>query len=90
MPLSTIERVLFLKGAELFNQIAGEDLVPVALVAQEVHFRVFPPFDADLRAGGICNDEILWGHRCNAVGRESRIIRICKSDKVASRVVEDS
>jgi len=39
MPLSTIERVLFLKGAELFNQIAGEDLVPVALVAQEVHFR---------------------------------------------------
>ena len=39
MPLSTIERVLFLKGAELFDQIAGEDLVPVALVAQEVHFR---------------------------------------------------
>jgi len=39
MPLSTVERVLFLKGAELFNQIAGEDLVPVALVAQEVHFR---------------------------------------------------
>ena len=37
MPLSTIERVLFLKGAELFNQIASEDLVPVALVAQEVH-----------------------------------------------------
>ncbi len=39
MPLSTIERVLFLKGAELFNQIASEDLVPVALVAQEVQFR---------------------------------------------------
>jgi len=38
MPLSTIERVLFLKGAELFNQIASEDLVPVAMVAQEVHF----------------------------------------------------
>jgi CRP-like cAMP-binding protein len=38
MSLSTIERVLFLKGAELFDQIPGEDLVPVALVAQEVHF----------------------------------------------------
>ena len=38
MPLSTIERVLLLKGAELFNGIAGEDLVPVALVAEEVHF----------------------------------------------------
>ena len=38
MPLSTIERILFLKSAELFNQIASEDLAPVALVAQEVHF----------------------------------------------------
>ncbi len=38
MPLSTIERILFLKGAELFNQIVSEDLVPVALVAQEAHF----------------------------------------------------
>ena len=38
MPLSTIERVLFLTAAELFGQIAGEDLVPVALAAQEVHF----------------------------------------------------
>jgi CRP-like cAMP-binding protein len=38
MSLSTIERILFLKGAELFNEIASEDLAPVALVAQEVHF----------------------------------------------------
>jgi CRP-like cAMP-binding protein len=38
MPLSTIERVLFLTAAELFSQIASEDLVPVALVAQEVYF----------------------------------------------------
>lgn len=38
MPLSTIERVLLLKGAELFNHIAGEDLVAVALIAQEVTF----------------------------------------------------
>ena len=38
MPLSTIERILFLKGAELFDQIDGEDLAAVALVAQEVQF----------------------------------------------------
>jgi len=39
MTLSTLERVLFLKGAEIFSQVASEDLVPVALVAQEVHFK---------------------------------------------------
>ena len=39
MTLSTLERVLFLKSAELFEQIASEDLLPVALVAQEVHFK---------------------------------------------------
>jgi len=39
MTLSTIERVLFLKGAELFSQIASEDLVPVANVAQEVYYK---------------------------------------------------
>ncbi len=38
MSLSTVERVLFLKGAEIFNPIAGEDLVPLALVAEEVQF----------------------------------------------------
>lgn len=36
--LSTIERVLFLKRAGIFNQISGRDLVAVAEVAQEVHF----------------------------------------------------
>ena len=43
MPLSTIERILFLKSAELFNQIASEDLVPVAMVAQEAHFNAGEP-----------------------------------------------
>ena len=38
MPLSTIERVLFLKGAELFDRIDGEDLAAVAHVAEEVQF----------------------------------------------------
>jgi Cyclic nucleotide-binding domain len=38
MPLSTIERVLLLKGAELFNHIASEELVPLALIAEEIAF----------------------------------------------------
>ena len=36
--LSTIERVLFLKRAAIFQQISGRDLVAVAEVAKEVHF----------------------------------------------------
>lgn len=44
MPLSTIERILFLKSADLFTQIPGEDLVPVARVAQEVHFKAGETF----------------------------------------------
>ncbi len=44
MPLSTIERVLFLKSAEIFNGIASEDMVPVALVAQEVRFEAGQTF----------------------------------------------
>jgi CRP-like cAMP-binding protein/HEAT repeat protein len=38
MPLSTIERVLLLKGVELFHHIASEELVPLALIAQEMSF----------------------------------------------------
>src|SRR5579859_332719 len=36
--LSTLERVLFLKCADIFSAISSEDLFPVALVAQEVTF----------------------------------------------------
>jgi CRP-like cAMP-binding protein len=39
MALSTIERVLFLRGVELFSQIASEDLVYVAQVCQEVYIK---------------------------------------------------
>ncbi len=35
--LSTIERVLFLRSAEIFNQLSGEALVWLAQVAQELH-----------------------------------------------------
>jgi AAA family ATP:ADP antiporter len=44
MALPVIERVLFLKGAELFSQLAGEDLLPLAQVAQEVHFQAGETF----------------------------------------------
>jgi len=42
--LSTIERVLFLKSADIFSAIAGEDLIPVASVAEEVSFQVGETF----------------------------------------------
>lgn len=37
MTLSTIERVLFLRSADIFSALTGEDLAPVAMVAQEVN-----------------------------------------------------
>jgi HEAT repeat protein len=51
MALPTIERVLFLKGAELFSQLAGEDLLPLAQVAQEVHFPAGQTFIHQNEAG---------------------------------------
>jgi len=42
--LSTIERVLFLKSADIFSAIAGEDLIPVESVAEEVSFQVGETF----------------------------------------------
>ena len=42
--LTTIERVLFLKSADIFSAIASEDLVPVATVAEEVSFQAGETF----------------------------------------------
>ncbi|MFH1809836.1 MAG: cyclic nucleotide-binding domain-containing protein [Pseudomonadota bacterium] len=36
--ISTVEKVLFLKGVELFGQISGEDLSQIAQIADEVEF----------------------------------------------------
>jgi CRP-like cAMP-binding protein len=36
--ISTIEKVLFLKGVDLFSQIPGEDLAQVAQIAKELYF----------------------------------------------------
>jgi CRP-like cAMP-binding protein len=46
--LSTMERVLFLRSVEVFGDLAGEDLAPVAMVAEEIGFR---PGEAIVRAG---------------------------------------
>lgn len=51
MALPTIERVLFLRSAELFSQLAGEDLLPLAQVAQEVHFQAGETFIRQNEAG---------------------------------------
>ncbi len=50
MKLSTVERVLFLKGVEIFGQIATEDLILVAAVAHEVSFKAGETF---IRQGDI-------------------------------------
>ena len=44
MSLPMVERVLFLKGAEIFSQLAGEDLLPLARMAKEVHFQAGETF----------------------------------------------
>ena len=44
MGLPTIERVLFLKGAEIFSPLAGEDLLLLAQLAQEVRFQAGQTF----------------------------------------------
>lgn len=36
--ISTVEKVLFLKGVELFSQIPGEDLSQIGQIADEVEF----------------------------------------------------
>lgn len=36
--ISTVEKVLFLKGVELFSQISGEDLSQIAQISDEVEF----------------------------------------------------
>ena len=36
--ISTVEKVLFLKGIDLFSQIPGEDLTQVAQITDEVQF----------------------------------------------------
>jgi hypothetical protein len=38
--LSTAERVMLLRSADIFNSVAVEDLVPVAMTAAEVSFTV--------------------------------------------------
>jgi CRP-like cAMP-binding protein len=35
--ISTVEKVLFLKGIELFSALPGEDLAQIALVTEELH-----------------------------------------------------
>jgi CRP-like cAMP-binding protein len=50
MPLSTVERIIFLRGADLFRDISGEDLVLIAQVCHEVFF---PAGEIIIRQGDI-------------------------------------
>ena len=35
---STVEKILFMKGTPLFSHLSGEDLAPLARVAEMIHF----------------------------------------------------
>ncbi len=50
--LSTVERVLFLKSADIFRQVASEELVAVALAAEE---RFFLAGDVLVRQGDLAD-----------------------------------
>ena len=42
--ISTVEKVLFLKGVDLFKSIPGEDLTHIAAIAEQVDFLPATPF----------------------------------------------
>ena len=52
MPLSTFERIIFLRGVDLFRDIDGEDLIHIAQVCREVSF----PEGSNLIAQGDLGD----------------------------------
>jgi len=58
--LSTVERVLFLRSADIFSAIASEDLVAIGMAAEP---RVFPAGDALVRQGemGDCLYMLVFG-----------------------------
>ncbi len=52
--IATVEKVLFLKSIDLFRQIAGEELVQLAAIAEEVEFSK----DATIFAEGDLGDSL--------------------------------
>lgn len=54
--ISTLERVLFLKSAELFSEIPGEDLAQVAQIAEEMEY---DPGDHLMEEGAVGDGMLL-------------------------------
>jgi CRP-like cAMP-binding protein len=54
MTLSTMEKVMFLRGVELFSEVRHEELVPVAYIADEVRFPAGTTFIRQGDLGDCC------------------------------------
>ena len=54
MTLSTMEKVMFLRGVELFREVRHEELVPVAYIAEEVRFPAGTTFIRQGDLGDCC------------------------------------
>ena len=54
MTLSTMEKVVFLRGVELFREVRHEELVPVAYIAEDVRFPAGTTFIRQGDLGDCC------------------------------------
>ncbi|MEM6429503.1 MAG: cyclic nucleotide-binding domain-containing protein [Deinococcota bacterium] len=84
--LSTIERVLFFKRADIFNQIAGRDLVDVARVAHQTDFAAGTTFivQGDI---GECLYLIVEGTASVNVRGVGEVARLSKNDVIGEMAI---
>ena len=69
--ISTVEKVLFLKSIDLFAQIAGEDLVRIAQIAEE---QTFDPGQDLMKEGELGDSMYLIGAGRVSVHKGERVI----------------
>ncbi|MDQ4077816.1 MAG: HEAT repeat domain-containing protein [Chloroflexota bacterium] len=84
--LSTIERVLFLQGVELFREIPGEALIPVAAIAEEVTFELGETF---IRQGevGDCLYVIVAGEVSVVISELGEVVRRGSRDIIGEMAI---
>jgi CRP-like cAMP-binding protein len=84
--LSTIERVLFFKRADIFNRISGRDLVDVARVAHQTEFTTGTTFivQGDI---GECLYLIVEGTASVNVQGIGEVARLSKSDVIGEMAI---
>jgi len=84
---STVEKILFLKGTPLFSRLPGEDLAPLARVAEMIHFSegefVFKEGDPGDYFYVLINGEVLLE------SQETELRRICPPGMIGELAVLD-